>query len=249
MDDMALPRERERTITVLSIVVTLIVVGGYVTFGSSPISMQLRSMLGVDDRLRPAVTADENGAYAFLDTHSDGRPVGFNPCREIDYVVNPAGAPGDWETLVDRAMAELEDATGLALVSAGTTDSRDFAERVDSSGDPLPVIVAWADDREVEALADDVAGVGGPTLVQRGLQRSYVSGSVVMDTDITDRLDRQIGGADAQLGLLLHELGHLVGLDHVDDSSELMYATATRMSSFGPGDLQGLSLLGAIPCR
>ena len=249
MDDMALARERERTITVLSIVVTLIVVGGYVTFGNSPISTQLRSLIGVEDRLRPPVVADADGAYAFLGTHSDGRPVGFNPCQEIEYVVNPAGAPGGWEELVDRAIGDVSDATGLGFVDAGTTDSRDFAERIDRAGDPLPVIIAWADDEEVDALADDVAGVGGPTLVSRGLQRSYVSGSVVMDTDITDRLDRQIGGGNAQLGLLLHELGHLVGLDHVDDSSELMFPTATRMTAFGPGDLQGLSLLGAIPCR
>ena len=249
MDDMALARERERTITVLSIVVTLIVVGGYVTFGNSPISMQLRSLIGVDDRLRPPVTADVDGAYKFLETHPDGRPVGFNPCREIEYVVNPDGAPGDWQGLVERAIGEVVDATGLGFVSVGTTDDRDFSERIDSSGDALPVIIAWADDQEVESLADDVAGVGGPTVVSRGIQRSFVSGSVVMDTDITDRLDRQIGGSNAQLGLLLHELGHLVGLDHVKDSSELMYPTATTMSSYGPGDLQGLSLLGANPCR
>ncbi|CAN5285738.1 hypothetical protein BH09ACT12_BH09ACT12_26020 [soil metagenome] len=249
MDDMSYGRERERTITVLSIVVTLIVVGGYVTFGNSPFSMQLRSLLGVDDRLRPAVSADADGAYAFLDTHPDGRPVGFNPCQEIAYVVNPAGAPGDWESLVEVAIRELSDATGLGFLDQGTTDDRNFSERVDSSGDAEPVIIAWADDVEVEALADDVAGVGGPTLIQRGRQVSYVSGSVVMDTDITDRLDSQIGGSNAQLGLLLHELGHLVGLDHVDDPTELMYPTATSMSAYGPGDLQGLALLGAIPCR
>lgn len=249
MDDMALARERERTITVVSIVVTLIVVGGYVTFSNSPISLQLRGLFGVDDRLRPAVSADGDGAYAFLDTYSDGGPVGFNPCQEIEYVVNPAGAPDDWESLVDTAITELGAATGLAFVDEGTTDDRDFAERVDATGDAEPVIIAWADDQEVDALADDVAGIGGPTVVQRGRMRSYVSGSVVLDTDITDRLEEQLGGANAQLGLLLHELGHLVGLDHVEDPSELMYSTATSMTSYGPGDLQGLALLGAIPCR
>lgn len=246
---MALARERERTITVVSVVVTLIAVGAYVTFGNSPVSTTLRSMFGVDDRLRPPVTPDADGAYAFLDVRPGGQPVGFNPCQEIEYVVNPSGAPDDWESLVDTAIGELSDATGLAFSFEGTTDSRDFAERIDAGGDPDPVIIAWADDEEVDELADDVAGIGGPTVVQRGRLLSYVSGSVVMDTDITDRLDRQIGGTNAQLGLLLHELGHLVGLDHVTDSSELMFAQATSMTSFGPGDLQGLALLGAIPCR
>ena len=236
MDDMALARERERTITVLSIVVTLIVVGGYVAFGNSPVSMQLRSLFGVDDRLRPAVEADADGAYAFLETRSNGSPLGFSPCREIDYVVNPAGAPDNWAELVSIAIREVSDATGLQFEDQGVTDDRNFSERIDSSGN-------------ADALADDVAGVGGPTLIQRGNLRSFASGSVILDTDITDRLDRQFGGGNAQLGLLLHELGHLVGLDHVDDPDELMYPTATSMTSFGPGDLQGLSLLGAIPCR
>ncbi len=249
MDDMALARERERTVTVLSIVLTLIFVGGYITFGNGAVSTQLRSLLGVEDRLRPPVTADEDGAYAFLSTRPNGSPVGFNPCAEIHYVVNPDGAPGGWESLVETAIGEVSDATGLGFVDDGTTDDRAFGERVDSSGDAEPVIIAWADDREVDALADDVAGVGGPTSIRLGVLQTYVSGSVVMDTDITDRLDRQIGGTNAQLGLLLHELGHLVGLDHVDDSSELMFPTATNKSAYGPGDLQGLSLLGAIPCR
>ena len=48
---------------------------------------------------------------------------------------------------------------------------------------------------------------------------------------------------------LLHELGHLVGLDHVDDPNELMYPRAAERTSYGPGDLKGLALLGAIPCR
>jgi len=249
MDDMALARERERTITVLSVVVTLVVVGGYVAFGNSPVSMQLRSLFGVDDRLRPAVEADANGAYAFLETRSNGSPLGFSPCREIGYVVNPAGAPDNWAELVSIAVREVSDATGLQFEDEGVTDDRNFSERIDSSGNAEPVIIAWADDSEVDALADDVAGVGGPTLIQRGNLRSFASGSVILDTDITDRLDRQIGGGNAQLGLLLHELGHLVGLDHVDDPNELMYPTATSMTAFGPGDLQGLSLLGAIPCR
>ena len=45
-----------------------------------------------------------------------------------------------------------------------------------------------------------------------------------------------------------HEFGHLVGLDHVDDPGELMAEVNIGRTSYGPGDLEGLARLGAIPC-
>ena len=45
-----------------------------------------------------------------------------------------------------------------------------------------------------------------------------------------------------------HEFGHLVGLDHVTDPGELMAEVNLGRTSYGPGDLEGLARLGAIPC-
>jgi hypothetical protein len=48
--------------------------------------------------------------------------------------------------------------------------------------------------------------------------------------------------------VVLHELGHLVGLDHVRDRGELMFPTANDVVGYGPGDLQGLAALGRGAC-
>ena len=57
------------------------------------------------------------------------------------------------------------------------------------------------------------------------------------------------GGKEAVSGIVLHELGHLVGLDHVDDDGQLMYPEARRgVSDFAAGDLTGLAQLGAGMC-
>jgi hypothetical protein len=48
--------------------------------------------------------------------------------------------------------------------------------------------------------------------------------------------------------VLLHEFGHVFGLDHVDSPRELMSETDHDVMSFGPGDLEGLRLLGQGPC-
>jgi len=42
-------------------------------------------------------------------------------------------------------------------------------------------------------------------------------------------------------------LGHLVGLDHVDDPTQLMHVVSP-VFDLGPGDRAGLARLGAGPC-
>ncbi len=46
----------------------------------------------------------------------------------------------------------------------------------------------------------------------------------------------------------MHELGHVVGLNHVHDRRELMNGANLGRTVFGPGDRRGLALLGQGPC-
>ena len=46
----------------------------------------------------------------------------------------------------------------------------------------------------------------------------------------------------------MHELGHLVGLGHVADQSQLMFASMVGQTGFGDGDLEGLRQVGSGPC-
>lgn len=232
----------------MSVVVTLVALGLFVTIDDGPVGTGVRSLLGVDGRLLPAVDADGEGPYAFLEEQNDGTPVGFSPCVPLRYVVNPDGAPEGWEDDVADAVGEVSARTGLEFDDQGTTGDRDFGSRGRAAGRTDPVLIGWADDGEVDALADDVAGIGGPSVVRFGERLYFVSGSVVLDTDTTDRFDGAPGGREAHVALLLHELGHLVGLDHVDDTGELMHPEATGQTEFGPGDRQGLAELGSIPC-
>jgi hypothetical protein len=47
----------------------------------------------------------------------------------------------------------------------------------------------------------------------------------------------------------MHELGHLVGLDHVSDDSQLMSPTLSGdLTDYASGDLEGLAVLGQGQC-
>lgn len=250
MDDVGWTEGRERTVGIVSFLLPLAGIALFIAASNGAIGDHLRGLVGPggsDERVRPAVETDAAGSHGYLNTQRGSRePVGFSPCREIHYVVNPTGAPAGWEGHVDAAVSEVEARTGLAMTYDGTTDDRDFTGRLDA--DPKPVLIGWAVEDEVGVLADDVAGVGGPTMVEIGGRRTYVTGSVVLDSDTTARMSRMRDGDDLQVALLLHELGHLVGLDHVEDEGELMFPLAITRTTYGPGDLEGLAALGSVDC-
>ena len=120
------------------------------------------------------------------------------------------------------------------------------------------MLVAWADEEEVPALSGDVAGLAGSVVVESLGRARYVTGTVTLDAEAFQRITGELGGDAAAQAIIDHEFGHLVGLDHVDDAGELMYADNIGRRDWGPGDLAGLSRLGrgtlrlsavAAPCR
>jgi predicted Zn-dependent protease len=76
-----------------------------------------------------------------------------------------------------------------------------------------------------------------------------VTGLVVIDHEDAARLLERPEGADLVRGTILHELGHLVGLGHVDDPAQLMFREGgPERLGLAEGDLRGLRLLGDGAC-
>ncbi len=76
----------------------------------------------------------------------------------------------------------------------------------------------------------------------------FVSGLAVFNGAALDQQLRTGDDTKAR-SVLLHELGHLVGLAHVPDPYQVMFDTnAYPLASYRAGDRRGLEQLGRGPC-
>jgi hypothetical protein len=235
----------------------IVVLAGVLAFAPAMIPRQLREAVGLaPSREVPVQQAGTLGTYAFT-AHQDGdpdAPVGYDPCKPVKLKVNPENAPADYLDLVTEALSRVGAAAGLRLEYDGTTDERPQWESA-----YVPVflgaprsragLIAWADSDEVPELAGRVAGVGGSVAIEdQGGRIRYVTGGVTLDRGLYGELMETPEGRAQARAILLHELGHLLGLDHVDDENELMNADNLGKLDFGPGDLAGLARVGAGSC-
>lgn len=206
-----------------------------------------------DERIAPAVDVTApDPSYAFQEMQdADGAqvPVTWSPCRPVHVVVDTTAAPVDFEADVAAAVAEVAAATGLTFTVDGEVDEPTGLERPmfqpELYGDRwAPVLVGFGNPTDVPELAGTVAGIAQVNgASSRSGRQHFVSGTVYLDPELL-HADHDPA---AYLAVLRHELAHVVGLDHVDDPTQMMNPT-TGVATFQAGDLTGLAELGRGPC-
>lgn len=212
---------------------------------------------------KPAPLASTSASYAFI---GGGRPgqafVAYDPCRPIHYVVRPDQAPADGLHMLQEGFAALSKATGLRFIYDGPTAEGPSKDRPLFQpalyGDKwAPVLVAWTNGQETPEMAGHPSGNGETRVL--GLSGSgsvavgddpyvYVSGQMKLNAPALAEGEASEGRGFV-MSTIEHEAGHLVGLDHVEDPTQLMFpqAGAGRLQ-YAAGDLTGLAKLGRGPC-
>jgi hypothetical protein len=205
----------------------------------------------------PAPLAVTSSSYAFKD-HQQGSsdPITYDPCRPIHYVVNPERELPGAVPEVTAAIAAVSAATGLKFIYDGSTTETYSPQRTVYQPTRYgkrwaPLLVDFTDPGPGTAFTDDAVGVGGSTAAAApaDYHLTYVTGAIDIDTveaarDLSDSSRVQLRA------VLEHELGHVVGLGHVNDVTQLMNPSAGHgVNTYSAGDLTGLANLGTGKCQ
>lgn len=185
------------------------------------------------DRWTPPVGQVFNGWRTYEDSYG----ANFSPCQRITWYFDRSNEKPDRNTMIDdvrAGLATLEPLTGLTFVE--TTDPKTAAITFD-----------WGD---VTAYGD-VAGIG----YTDGVNKGRVTFS---DTDKTtqnvwagagyQRLeDYPAPGywweSDRRQSLVIHEVMHTLGFEHVDIRDSIMNPKFMNGTTFNSGDLEGLATM------
>jgi len=224
--------------------------------------------------VRPELTMPVS--WSFLRLAADGcTPMRFNPCQPIHYVTSGARAGSADRADLAEALARVSEATGVEFVHDGEVpDDPGLPARPAVVTGPdgarwAPVHIAWVGQDAIgraRALAPPGGGQPGAsttTVPDIGIPGAglpvesggvHVTGLLLLNVDAVSDLrtgaamPHGFGRGPSWGRVLLHELGHLLGLGHVQSTANLMHhqlgAHTSPSATFGTGDRIGLDAVG-----
>jgi hypothetical protein len=200
---------------------------------------------------RPAALASTvSNAYKFS-SMLDGQPVRWDPCTAIHWRSNTARGPVGGLNVLKAAVAKIAGITGTTWVYDGASTaapSTAYLPKSPKSSTP-PVLLGWTDGTSSDLLRGRPAQVLGMTrTVWFGTDdgkghRTAATRAATVALDRTDHLP--LRGKLSWSTTVLHELGHVMGLDHPSDGRQLMAATLpANATDLQTGDRIGLGRIG-----
>lgn len=211
--------------------------------------------------LTPVIPTETQGAFEY-NWVLDGQPMRYGTCRPIVWTLDP--------TLVQQSGVSFDSEvarwTGIFQEVAAVTGYQFQYQATEAGLGSLIAPGAWntaigpgTDHADVDILLAyrTVGGTNGYADLagQMGLggvgRVSYREGAWAMDTSVALFNADAMRNADpvTRIGAMRHELGHALGLGHVDAAGQVMGASGNaKHVTWQGGDVQGLQTLAAMPC-
>ena len=212
-------------------------------------------------------------SFSFFSARTATAPKAYwNPCQVIRYGIDTSQATAAGMTSAREiqrwrsAVAEASQAMGVRFRYVGRVHAR-AASNKPARIPGVDIVITYGSARRSgaagygAALAGTTAGVAGVQWTTAGRSERITSGYVVIDAaeaaahtttwqqpfDARPATERR---PDPLRALYMHEFGHALGLEHVDDSRQIMYpqVSSSRPDTYGSGDRAGLQTLGSQAC-
>jgi hypothetical protein len=219
---------------------------------------------------RDATGAEGRNTHSFLGRWPvDARPFRWPSDELIHYVVDDDFGPPETLALVQDAITDIEAATGLTfqyegkspephvghelqIVNGEVIEVQDPREAYQPAvyGDRwAPVWIGARRDISATLTVGTAQPVAHTTVRTTQLieidGESFTAGEPTFVTGTASFHWPEAGGNIEQAAAVLrHEIGHLLGLGHVSETTQLMFPSLTDNRDLGGGDLLGLHLLG-----
>jgi hypothetical protein len=217
----------------------------------------------------PGDPAPDDG-YGFLGVQSDGQPARWDPCNIIYYAVidDPSvvnqqyfdGGSVNYITDLANVIQQTEAATGLEFQQVTNGSDEPDGSYSDPSLVPSQAVfqVSWVNFQNTSGgvQADGETSTTFSASYSNGVShvQAIIGANTKMSYTLTPGFPPEGSNDTTDGSVLLHEFGHVVGLQDLcaggsscpaDATSQIDYVTGNSDSTFQNGDLNGLYLLSS----
>lgn len=190
----------------------------------------------------------------------------WDPCKSYSYAINKGSFEVDEYIVRDgfevndgdllrESFKRAQELSGLRfLYLSKTADNYEQNKAYETNLGVAEVLVQYLreDDYLVAAsesgISTSIAFAGPLSQGIVGETGYLVAGRIVINADEIDRL-LDDGREEVISTAYLHEIGHLIGLGHVENPDALMFGGNSYFSSFTEGDRLGFEWAGEGPCE